>query len=365
MKKVIIFGMGKLYERYFQEIAEQCEVVAISDNDPKKAAYKLYIKPEKIVEQEFDCIVICSSAYHEIQQQLSSYGIEGSKIKYLRSFLEVLRYNLEKYVSMRDETSITDNFEYRALCKAAAEDTAVFDIFRSSVIYNKVLEHVSKEQGQEYLDIIRNNQDFWYDTNDWINFQQNDLYGMPKTYEYFLEADVKMYLSPTTIRYAKVLQDIVRLFDCKQIRSVAEIGIGYGGQARLAMDYLDIPIYYLIDIPEVTELASVFLNKFENKGRFVLCDGTQSMEVREYDFLISNYAFSELTRDVQESYMQSVILHSRAGYMIWNNLSNALFGGYSVEELIDKIPDSEILDEIPLTSPANKLIVWGRNNIKR
>lgn len=75
--------------------------------------------------------------------------------------------------------------------------------------------------------------------------------------------------------------------------------------------------------------------------------------------MISNYAFSELTREVQDIYLDRVILKSQSGYITWNSLSYDMMDGYALNELLEKIPNSFTIPEEPLTSPNNCIIVWG------
>ena len=80
--------------------------------------------------------------------------------------------------------------------------------------------------------------------------------------------------------------------------------------------------------------------------------------VVEPDFVLSNYAFSELTRTNQDKYLKKVILNSPRGYITWNNLSP---NGYSLAELISVIPGSQTVPENPLTAEDNTIIVWGHS----
>lgn len=363
MKKVVIFGVGKLFQHYYSSIKTIVKIVAVTDNNPieQKKCTEQYIKPDQITEINFDFVLVCSTAFEEICKQLILYGIEEIKIKPVRDFLysmETIKYHLEPFMQERS-TSVTDQREYPALCKMASIDTNVFNNFKKSAIYIDVLEHVSYEQGQKYLDAINNNTVIQLQKEDWLNFQQNDWYGSPQTYSYYIRDNWTLDISPTTIRYIKVLQEIRMLFDWSEFNTIAEIGVGYGGQARILMECLPIQQYCLVDLPEVLKLAETFLDKFNHKDKLIFCDGTKLIENRKYDFLISNYAFSEVTRENQEKYLNSIILQSKAGYMIWNNLSYVNYKGYSVEELLNIIPDSKVMKEEPLTSPENKLIVWG------
>ncbi|MDE6203877.1 MAG: putative sugar O-methyltransferase [Lachnospiraceae bacterium] len=266
-----------------------------------------------------------------------------------------------KMLSQRNKTSISDDNSYPVVCYMASRSEHFFKKFRRNPTYNDVLEHVSQQQGQEYLNIISKNNKLKFTDNDWNNFRKNDLYGNPVVFPYELNGQ-KVQISPTTLRYAKVLQDIVTLFDARRFQSVAEIGIGYAGQCRLLTSYLsNIQSYSLFDLPEVLGLAGRYLGKFGKStvDRIQFIDGTHIDTDGNYDFVISNYAFSELVRDIQDIYLNRVILKSRAGYMTWNTLSYEVLDGYSLDELLEKIPGSRTIAEEPLTKENNCIIIWG------
>jgi hypothetical protein len=85
------------------------------------------------------------------------------------------------------------------------------------------------------------------------------------------------------------------------------------------------------------------------------------LEIQNYDLVISNYAFSELPRSIQDVYLSKIILNSKKGYITFNEISPGYFNSYKREELIDIIPNSLIIEEKPLTHPKNCIIVWGVN----
>ncbi len=258
----------------------------------------------------------------------------------------------------REQTSLSDNGLYPAVCLQAAREDKYFRKFRRNEIYNQILEHVSKEDGDKYLEII--NKRGGFGPEEWHNFASNDLYGRPERFVYTVNGK-QMKLSPTTVRYAKVLQDIMAIFDTKEISSVAEIGVGYGGEGRILTSHLNIKKYFLFDLPEVLELAQKYLGKYEDvKSRFAFVDGTDIKESSQnYDLVISNYAFSELIRDVQDVYLNQVIKKARRGYITWNAMSHDKLDGYSVEELLKIIPGAHTIEEEPLTAPGNCIIIWG------
>lgn len=266
-----------------------------------------------------------------------------------------------KQLSNGRKTSLSDNDAYPVICYMASKHEHFFRGFRQNDVYNQILEHLSQPQGQEYLDVINKNGRVKFTDDEWNSFCGNDLYGNPKRYPYKINGRDLM-VSPTTLRYVKVLQDIMTLFDIGRIKSVAEIGIGYAGQCRLLASYLDsIENYFLFDLPEVLGLAEKYLGKFgkdvTEKAKFV--DGTNIDIEKTYDLVISNYAFSELVRDVQDIYLDKVILKAKAGYITWNTLSCDKLDGYRLEELLKIIPGSLTIAEEPSTKANNCIIIWG------
>lgn len=176
------------------------------------------------------------------------------------------RYRLQKYMTAeKRETSLSDNGAYPALCYAASKDERFFRDFKRNPIYNAILEHVSQNQGSEYLDVISSNSESIFTDSDWDNFLLNDSLGNPRTYNYSVNNRTRQ-CSPTTLRYVKVLQDILTLFDTKKIRKVGEIGVGYGGQCRILTSYIrSIENYSLIDLPEVLALSKKYIEKMNDK----------------------------------------------------------------------------------------------------
>jgi len=82
---------------------------------------------------------------------------------------------------------------------------------------------------------------------------------------------------------------------------------------------------------------------------------------RDYDLVLSNYAFTELPRAIQDVYLNKVILNSERGYITYNEITPREFNSCKSGELIEMIPGSRILKEEPLTHPKNCIIVWGEN----
>lgn len=85
----------------------------------------------------------------------------------------------------------------------------------------------------------------------------------------------------------------------------------------------------------------------------------ENLAQNDYDLLISNYAFSELSRDIQNLYLDKIINHSKHGYITYNDISGENLASYKIDEYKNIIhKDIKILEENPLTHPLNKIVVW-------
>jgi len=252
-------------------------------------------------------------------------------------------------------SSITDSeilSSYPTLCGLAAMNSEIFEKFRSAQIMVKALDHVSIEEGHDYIaEILKRGT--WPEKFTKV-LVELDKIGKPKKFRF------KPYgtFSPTLLRYLKVYTDLMKNFESLKNFHIVEIGIGFGGQASL-IGLLDKPLSYTFyDIPPVLELAQKYTNELNVPGKFIFMDG-RDPKPSNSDLVISNYAFSELNRDIQDQYLKNVVLPAPRGYITWNNYSTDTLGGYSLAELIRIIPNSEIHPEIPNTGERNAIIVWG------
>ena len=110
------------------------------------------------------------------------------------------------------------------------------------------MEHVSIEQGQLYYNLLKNTDII----NSFDKFKINDTLGNPITFDYGV-GDV----SPTTLRYMKVLNDLMDNWDLNGM-NIIEIGCGYGGQYTILKQLIDVKSYSVVDLPEVIKLTEHF-----------------------------------------------------------------------------------------------------------
>jgi putative sugar O-methyltransferase len=241
---------------------------------------------------------------------------------------------------------------YPEFCLKASNDMLVFSNFRQNDIYRSILEHVNVETGQLYLDeILKMRKELSIDMD---KIKENDLYGNPDLYEYNGIGKI----CPSTLRYTKVLVDLLRMFNSLDGYKIAEIGVGYGGQCRIINSISRPTDYTLIDIKPALLLAQCYLDGYILSSTMKY-KTMNELAKENYDLVISNYAFTELRREIQDVYLDKIILNSKRGYITYNEITPDYFKSYNKNELISIIPDSHIIEEIPLTHKKNCIIVWG------
>ncbi len=217
-------------------------------------------------------------------------------------------------------------------------------------MYSEILEHVSFDMGQRYLDVIRDDPHLMSAAR---LLSQSDNIGLPKRYTYTSLGPA----SPTTLRYLKVAHDLRSLFGSLDGFAITEIGIGYGGQCRVLCALNQPAEYSLIDLPEVLALTSRFLG--DSRVTIPLnLDPPDASVTRHSDLLISNYAFSELRRDIQESYMNRYVDHAKRGYMTFNRIGPRGFDSMPVQEFAMRV-GGQVVKESPSSFPGNRVVYWG------
>jgi hypothetical protein len=250
-----------------------------------------------------------------------------------------------------NQVSLSDNGAYPLFCHQAAFTPAVFHRFRQHPVYRVILEHVTIEHGRQYLGEIRKSHNIYASLD---SLRQNDLVGGPK----LSDIDELKQINTTTLRYVKVLCDLENMFGSLRGTSICEIGVGYGGQCRVIDDYFQPRRYCLVDLRPALNLAEAWLSRFPLQCT-ISFRTMNELEYTESDLVISNYAFTELPRWIQERYMEKIISRSKRGYITFNRMNPAHFSSFTVEELLARIPGSAVLPESPCTYEGNCLIAWG------
>ena len=249
-------------------------------------------------------------------------------------------------------TSISHVKEYLDICEFACNSQEVLNNFKNCHEYKLVLEHVNRIQGEEYLNLIQD--DTILDSIRYVSMHE---IGNPFRYPYRGIG----YCSPTQLRYGKILSDIKSKFDTSKFRNVVEIGVGTGGLAAQITHNLKVSSYVLVDLPAVIDLTKRVLKPFSMQTNFEYVYSDKFKE-GSYDFFLSNYAFSELVKEVQDFYIEKYISRASSGFMLYNHIHKNSSSSYTANEMLEKIPGSKIYPEVPKTFKNNVLLIWGENS---
>lgn len=263
------------------------------------------------------------------------------------------RINSKKISSTRSDSELT------SYLKLVNRGIANKQKFRSYFGYRQILEHVTYSQGLQYLNRIReldlvSNEEIY-------SLPHLDVIGKPRVFDY----EELGYKSPTTLRYFSVASELREIFGTNLGENIAEIGAGFGGQAIVLDKLFKIGSVTIFDLPDVNTLISSFVRQFDCKSKFYFKSEPERLNPK-IDFVMSNYAFSELPRELQLTYIEELLTQSPKGYMIMNsgksNLTGRSNGKINFEELKAAIPGLQLGPEIPNTGPDNYVVYWGHPN---
>jgi len=243
--------------------------------------------------------------------------------------------------------SVSGRREYTEICLEAARDDKVFNKFKTIPEYVRVLEHVDRLHGDLYFNMIKRDNPQLLEYFD--KFKENDKYGTANILK-FDEFDI----SPSTLRYVKVLSDLITIFGDLNNFKIAEIGGGYGGQCKIINDYFNIKDYHLIDLYEVNELSKKYLDKLNVEN--IRISTYDKLKIEKYDLIISNFAYSELHTDLQNHYKKMIVNGSKNGYMICNFIIGRSFPTYTKNKLLSLKNNIKSYYEKPKSK--NIIIYW-------
>jgi len=268
---------------------------------------------------------------------------------------EVIAQNMKETDDFPDkvlQSSLTDNIEYPDFCLKASLDSATFKDFRRNEIYNLALEHDSYEQGLEYLEAIKGSSSNVLRKVD--EFRKNDRLGNPRVFDY---GDLGI-LAPPTLRYMKILSDLEVEFGTLDNLNICEIGVGYGGLCRMINSYFKVNSYCLVDLKPVLMLAQRYLDNYVFRASLSY-KTMHELVPTTYDMVISNYAFTEMRREIQDVYLEKVILSSQKGYITYNEINPASFNSYTKAELAKMLPNLKELEEVGILHSKDCILMWS------
>lgn len=248
--------------------------------------------------------------------------------------------------------NLVDNGSYPAFCESAAKDENIFSNFKHNDVYREILEHVSYEQGQEYLNFILKEYPDLVGLFD--KFRRNDALGNPITYDY----GVYGRFSPTTLRFIKIAGDLRKEFGDLSNLNILEIGTGYGGLCTILSYLSGFGSYSILDLPQCKALTKRNLG-FHGIFNVRFFDDEHLPNDLKIDLLISNYGFSVCDHELQRKYLRELIQPSPNGYMTCNFFTkNSLKPEELTALLLQQGKEGRVETENPLTGSNNLLFVW-------
>lgn len=254
-------------------------------------------------------------------------------------------------------TSIADaDVEYKVFCQFAQHNEDAFAHFRRHPAMVRIHQHVSYQEGEKYLEIIKS--EYGELVAYFPLFHENETIGDPVIASF----GENLFFSPTTLRYIKTVGELRHLFGPLSSMKILEIGPGYGGLCNLIAKVDSFSEFALVDLPECIGLAQKFLDRA--KVANVRSIYPSDLVEEKWDLVISNYAFSECDWRVQDFYFEKILKNAKRGYLTCNyHGKNFGVSSYAKHAFFMKLkavhPSACILDENPLTAQGNCLIIWG------
>lgn len=270
------------------------------------------------------------------------------------------KIGFKKIFSSDKTVSDSESTDYSSFVKRASKNERAFQTFRRNFYYRQILEHVDYRLGLKYFNLLS-------EESKKVLIENREIaalskIGTPRRY-FFPKLG---WISPTVIRYQYVSQELKRLFGESLGPTVAEIGIGFGGQLVVLERNSRINSYAIFDLPQVIDLTHKVISASGASEKMVVDCDISKPAIDQCDLVISNYAFSELPKEIQSGYIEGVLRNARRGYLIMNSgrtdFSGRSSGKYSLDELKASLPEFEVLPESPLTGPDNYVIVWGHQS---
>lgn len=270
----------------------------------------------------------------------------------------------------------TSNYtEYRAAVAEAIVQSPQEWTFKSDPRYQRILEHVTPEQGAEFLALVEEEfpdlcHDVLFIEMVKVTIGLNDQYGSPVRAPSF---NGRVECSPSNFRY---LYHALRIWQhLEQLGLVdvhfVEVGGGYGGLALylFALKGFFAPslgTYTIIDLPEVAKLQAQYIRAHGWRGVRAVngldpaaIDHALWDTTKDTRYFVSCYAFSEFDAETRAWYEHRVARRCQHGFLLWN-LSHSLAGraekslGGALYPFVDAPLETE--PERPTTSPGNLVV---------
>lgn len=234
-------------------------------------------------------------------------------------------------------------------CLQIISDDTAFNKFKQNEDFKTVIANDSLSKiisDQLYQNIISDKE-----IMDKIDeYKTNDLIGMPNLYQY----PGLGYISPGTMYFIHILKDLKQYFGNIHNFNIIEIGSGYGGQAKIILDY-GVQTYSMVDILPTLNVCKKYLSKFDHTN--ISFHTPDILSKKCYDLVISNWCLSEFDKNGIDFYIENIIKYCENGYFMMN-VWDVSMKQYILDSLSKYFKTVEEFPEFPKThSNPNWLLV--------
>ena len=214
---------------------------------------------------------------------------------------------------------------YRVLVNKIVETNKNEWDFKSNSEYTQIQENLGKYYGNLYLQQLKKQfPKFFYKHKKYLTevCELNDLYGKPnkRPFVSFIPC------SATNLRYILHSLLILTFMSNHALNNldIIEIGGGYGGLSLFMhkispLFKINITSYTIIDLPEISLLQKTYLDALDMSKNMHFYNINNYKNLKENSFLISNYAYSEISIELQQEYTEKILNpYVSYGFLVWN-----------------------------------------------
>lgn len=224
-------------------------------------------------------------------------------------------------------SSVSGGMPWARFCSEFAGGHLGSEDFRRTAAVRDIVETVGAMEGRFYAARIRE----W--GAEWLTdpaVGKIDAWGNPIRWPAFLLGSPRAF-SPTTLRYLATALWLKKNRYLSDRARIVEIGVGFGGLA--AMNALvSGAVTTLVDLPQVERSA---LRMLGETGLAAYAKLSAETPTRPATLAISNYAFTELSAPIQESYLTRYLRDAEHGVIVSNSaIFSQSIHGRSDEELV-------------------------------
>jgi hypothetical protein len=206
--------------------------------------------------------------------------------------------------------SISGTMDWPRACAALASGALTSKNFRRIHAVRQVVETLGPVDGRHFARWIRDSAPGYLTDK---RVAAIDAWGNPIRWPAACLGTPRAF-SPTTLRFLAHALWLKKEGFVKEGGTVVEIGVGFGGLAAMNA-IVSNATTIMIDLPPVAKAAMLQMREL-GLGNFASND--QSKATAGDVCFISNYAFTELSREMQDAYVDEFIRHADRGVILSN-----------------------------------------------